>query len=71
MLPRGALTIGGRVDIVTPALWRQVALPARWEDDSLAFLSWRRWYHSRLLLRRKEKVTTLGIFATIFQPVFD
>ncbi|DAA18764.1 TPA: hypothetical protein BOS_18862 [Bos taurus] len=45
----GGLTIGGRVDIVAPALRGQVALPARWKDNSLAFLSRRRGDHSRLL----------------------
>jgi len=43
--------IGGRVDIVTAALRRQVALPARWKDNNLAFLSERRGDHSRLLLQ--------------------
>lgn len=62
MLPGTGLTIGGRVDIVTPALGRQVALPARWKDDNVAFLSGRRGDHSRLLWKRREKVTRAGPF---------
>lgn len=62
MLPGAGLTIGGRVDIVAPALRGQVALPARWKDNSLAFLSRRRGDHSRLLWRRKEKVTHMWHF---------
>ena len=61
-LPGAGLTIGGRVDIVAPALRGQVALPAWWKDDGLAFLSRRRGDHSRLLWRRKEKVTHMWHF---------
>lgn len=60
--PAWGLTIGGRVDIVTAALGRQVALPARWKDDNVAFLSGRRGDHSRLLWKRREKVTRAGPF---------
>lgn len=63
-LPGAGLTIGGRVDIVAPALRGQVALPARWKDNSLAFLSRRRGDHSRLLWRRKEKVTHVWHFCS-------
>lgn len=66
MAPRVGLTIGGCVDIVTPPLRGQVALPARWENDRLAFLSRRRGDHSRLLLRRKGKVTGVWHFCNWF-----
>lgn len=62
------LTIGSRVDIVTAALRRQVAVPAGWKDDCLALLSWRRGDHPRLLLKKKTRVRHICHFHNCFEP---